>query len=83
MLSTYGAELDRRQALSEAQERAHKVFDMAHDQVLGGESLLGGGSGEWTAIGSLAGKVISSASSSRASRSRSELGSWVMRRGLA
>jgi NodT family efflux transporter outer membrane factor (OMF) lipoprotein len=35
-LSTYGAELDRRQALSEAQERAHQVFDMAHDQVMAG-----------------------------------------------
>jgi outer membrane protein, multidrug efflux system len=35
-LSTYGAELDRRQALSEAQERAHKVFDMAHDQLMAG-----------------------------------------------
>jgi outer membrane protein TolC len=35
-LSTYGAELDRRQALSEAQERAHRVFDIAHDQVMAG-----------------------------------------------
>jgi len=35
-LSTYGAELDRRQALSEAQERAHQVFDMAHAQVMAG-----------------------------------------------
>jgi NodT family efflux transporter outer membrane factor (OMF) lipoprotein len=35
-LSTYGSELDRRQALSEAQERAHQAFDMAHDQFLAG-----------------------------------------------
>jgi NodT family efflux transporter outer membrane factor (OMF) lipoprotein len=35
-LSAYGAELDRRQALSEAQARAHKTFDMAHDQVMAG-----------------------------------------------
>jgi len=35
-LSTYGSELDRRQALSEAQEKAHQAFDMAHDQFLAG-----------------------------------------------
>jgi NodT family efflux transporter outer membrane factor (OMF) lipoprotein len=35
-LVTYGAELDRRQALSDAQESAHKAFDMAHDQFLAG-----------------------------------------------
>lgn len=35
-LSTYGAELDRRQALAEAQERAQKAFDIAHDQYLAG-----------------------------------------------
>jgi outer membrane protein TolC len=35
-LATYGSELDRRQALSDAQDRAHKAFDMAHDQFLAG-----------------------------------------------
>jgi NodT family efflux transporter outer membrane factor (OMF) lipoprotein len=35
-LSTYGSELDRRQALSDAQHRAHEAFDMAHDQFLAG-----------------------------------------------
>jgi outer membrane protein TolC len=35
-LSTYGSELDRRQALSDAQEKAHEAFDMAHDQLLAG-----------------------------------------------
>ncbi len=35
-LSTYGAELDRRQALSEAQNKAQRAFDMAHDQFLAG-----------------------------------------------
>ncbi len=35
-LSTYGSELDRRQDLSDAQEKAHEAFDMAHDQFLAG-----------------------------------------------
>ncbi|MDB6158054.1 MAG: hypothetical protein JWO04_1760 [Gammaproteobacteria bacterium] len=35
-LATYGSELDRRQALSDAQDRAHQAFDMAHDQFLAG-----------------------------------------------
>lgn len=35
-LATYRSELDRRQALSTAQERAHKAYDMAHDQFLAG-----------------------------------------------
>jgi NodT family efflux transporter outer membrane factor (OMF) lipoprotein len=35
-LTTYRSELDRRQALSEAQERARKAFSMAHDQFLAG-----------------------------------------------
>ena len=35
-LALYGSELDRREALSEAQDRAHKAFDMAHDQFLAG-----------------------------------------------
>jgi NodT family efflux transporter outer membrane factor (OMF) lipoprotein len=35
-LAAYGSELDRRQALAEAQDRAHKAFDMAHDQFLAG-----------------------------------------------
>lgn len=35
-LASYGAELDRRQALAEAQDRAHKAFDMAHNQFLAG-----------------------------------------------
>ena len=35
-LSTYGSELERRQALSDAQQKAHQAFDMAHDQFLAG-----------------------------------------------
>jgi len=35
-LATYGSELDRRQALADAQDRAHEAFDMAHDQFLAG-----------------------------------------------
>ena len=35
-LSAYGAELDRRQALADAQDKAQKAFDMAHDQFLAG-----------------------------------------------
>jgi NodT family efflux transporter outer membrane factor (OMF) lipoprotein len=35
-LVSYGAELDRRQALGVAQDRAHKAFDMAHDQFIAG-----------------------------------------------
>jgi multidrug efflux system outer membrane protein len=35
-LVNYGAELDRRQALSDAQDRAHKAFDMAHEQFIAG-----------------------------------------------
>ncbi len=35
-LATYGAELDHRQALAEAQERARKAFDIAHGQFLAG-----------------------------------------------
>jgi NodT family efflux transporter outer membrane factor (OMF) lipoprotein len=35
-LAVYGSELDRRQALTEAQDRAQKAFDMAHDQFLAG-----------------------------------------------
>jgi NodT family efflux transporter outer membrane factor (OMF) lipoprotein len=35
-LATYGSELDHRQALSDAQDRAHKAFDMAHDQFVAG-----------------------------------------------
>jgi outer membrane protein TolC len=35
-LATYGSELDRRQALSDAQDRAQKAFDMAHGQFLAG-----------------------------------------------
>jgi len=35
-LSVYGAELDRREALEVAQDRAHRAFDMAHDQFLAG-----------------------------------------------
>ena len=35
-LSTYGSELDRREALAEAQERAAKAFDIAHSQFLAG-----------------------------------------------
>jgi len=35
-LATYGAELDRRQALAEAQARAQNAFDLVHDQLLAG-----------------------------------------------
>jgi outer membrane protein TolC len=35
-LAAYGAELDRRQALSDAQEDARKAFDLAHGQFLAG-----------------------------------------------
>jgi NodT family efflux transporter outer membrane factor (OMF) lipoprotein len=35
-LVTYRSELDHRQALSEAQERAHQAYDMAHDEFLAG-----------------------------------------------
>jgi len=35
-LVTYGAELERRQGLADAQDRAHQAFDMAHDQFLAG-----------------------------------------------
>jgi NodT family efflux transporter outer membrane factor (OMF) lipoprotein len=35
-LATYGSELDRRQALAEAQDRSQKAFDMAHEQFLAG-----------------------------------------------
>jgi NodT family efflux transporter outer membrane factor (OMF) lipoprotein len=35
-LATYGSELDRRQALADAQDKAQKTFDMAHDQFLAG-----------------------------------------------
>ncbi|MBS0420164.1 MAG: efflux transporter outer membrane subunit [Proteobacteria bacterium] len=35
-LSTYGSELERRQALSDAQQKAHQAFDMAHNQFLAG-----------------------------------------------
>ncbi len=35
-LATYGAELDRRQALDDAQNKAQRAFDMAHDQFLAG-----------------------------------------------
>jgi NodT family efflux transporter outer membrane factor (OMF) lipoprotein len=35
-LATYGAELDRRQALAEAQDRAQNAFNLAHDQFLAG-----------------------------------------------
>jgi NodT family efflux transporter outer membrane factor (OMF) lipoprotein len=35
-LATYRSELDRREALSVAQERARKAYDMAHDQYLAG-----------------------------------------------
>jgi NodT family efflux transporter outer membrane factor (OMF) lipoprotein len=37
-LASYGAELDRRQALAEAQDKAHRAFDLAHDQLLAGAS---------------------------------------------
>jgi NodT family efflux transporter outer membrane factor (OMF) lipoprotein len=35
-LATYGAELERRQALSDAQANAQKAFDLAHDQFING-----------------------------------------------
>ena len=35
-LATYGAELDRRQALAEAQDKAHRAFDLSHDQLSAG-----------------------------------------------
>ncbi len=35
-LATYGAELDRRQALADAQISAQKAFDLAHDQFIAG-----------------------------------------------
>ncbi len=35
-LATYGAELERRRALSEAQADAQKAFDLAHDQFING-----------------------------------------------
>jgi NodT family efflux transporter outer membrane factor (OMF) lipoprotein len=35
-LSAYGAELERRQALAEAQVKAQKAFDMARDQITAG-----------------------------------------------
>jgi outer membrane protein TolC len=35
-LAAYGAELDRRQALSDAQENARRAYDLAHDQFLAG-----------------------------------------------
>jgi NodT family efflux transporter outer membrane factor (OMF) lipoprotein len=35
-LSAYGAELDRRQALADAQDKAQKAFDLADDQFLAG-----------------------------------------------
>jgi NodT family efflux transporter outer membrane factor (OMF) lipoprotein len=35
-LATYGAELDRRQALADAQISAQKAFDLAHDQFVAG-----------------------------------------------
>jgi outer membrane protein TolC len=35
-LATYGAELERRQALSDAQVNAQKAFDLAHDQFING-----------------------------------------------
>jgi NodT family efflux transporter outer membrane factor (OMF) lipoprotein len=35
-LASYSAELDRRQALAEAQERARRAFDIAHGQFLAG-----------------------------------------------
>ena len=35
-LSAYGAELDRRQALADAQDEAQKAFDLADDQFLAG-----------------------------------------------
>ncbi len=35
-LAAYGAELDRRDALADAQARSHRAFDLAHDQFLNG-----------------------------------------------
>jgi NodT family efflux transporter outer membrane factor (OMF) lipoprotein len=35
-LATYGSELDHREALAEAQDRARKAFDIAHGQFLAG-----------------------------------------------
>jgi NodT family efflux transporter outer membrane factor (OMF) lipoprotein len=35
-LALYGAALDRRQALADAQDKAHRSFTMAHDQFLAG-----------------------------------------------
>jgi NodT family efflux transporter outer membrane factor (OMF) lipoprotein len=35
-LATYGAELDRRQALADAQDSAKQAFDLAHDQFING-----------------------------------------------
>ena len=35
-LAGYGSELERRQALSDAQENAQKAFEMAHDQFIDG-----------------------------------------------
>ena len=35
-LAAYSAELDRREALAEAQDRARKAFDIAHNQFLAG-----------------------------------------------
>ncbi len=35
-LATYGAELDRRQALADAQDKAHKAFDLSHDELSAG-----------------------------------------------
>jgi NodT family efflux transporter outer membrane factor (OMF) lipoprotein len=35
-LALYGAALDNRQALADAQSRAHRAFSMAHDQFLAG-----------------------------------------------
>ena len=35
-LATYGAELDRRQALADAQDRAHEAFELSRDQLSAG-----------------------------------------------
>jgi outer membrane protein TolC len=35
-LALYGAALDNRQALADAQSQAHRAFSMAHDQFLAG-----------------------------------------------
>jgi multidrug efflux system outer membrane protein len=37
-LATYGAELDRRQALADAEASAQTAFDLAHDQFVAGSS---------------------------------------------